>query len=267
MGPLEWLAISSFQAVGHQVTLYSYDDTMRAPSGVKLASAHDIVPESAVFENPTRRGTYAAFSNIFRYRLLSRVNTTWVDSDVIALRPLPDREYLFGREDEDTFTGAVLGLPKASTLLQELIRRSDKIGQDVTYWGQLGPRLVSESVRDLGMQSVAQDPSTLFPVAGVDVWRLFVPSQLAWVLHKTRKACTVHLWNEVLRNAPRPVKESCPPAGSYMHSLYEYYDVRPPSGPPIPIYWFQTVWQARLQMAVFRAQVLRRRREWSNRRG
>ena len=83
---MERLAVESFLRNGHSFHLYVYDDVDGVPKGAVLKDANEIIPRAEVFRNVQDK-TYAAFSDIFRYKLLAERGGYWVDTDVVCLRP------------------------------------------------------------------------------------------------------------------------------------------------------------------------------------
>jgi hypothetical protein len=87
---LNWvsrLTILSAQALGHPFTLYVYPGFWGAPPGVDVRDAGPILPLREVKAHRSN-GSFALPSNLFRYRLLQREAVTWVDLDVVVLKPL-----------------------------------------------------------------------------------------------------------------------------------------------------------------------------------
>ena len=74
LSPLEQLCLKSFVAQGHSVHLYTYDRIDNVPQGVTLQDAAEILPPSNIFRNQLGKGkgSLAAFSDLFRYKLLVR---------------------------------------------------------------------------------------------------------------------------------------------------------------------------------------------------
>jgi hypothetical protein len=72
LSPYEVLCMRSFTDRGYEYHLYSYDRTLDTPNGVTLCDATEILPENRVFriETGLAKGSYALFSDLFRYELL-----------------------------------------------------------------------------------------------------------------------------------------------------------------------------------------------------
>src|SRR5258708_16397720 len=78
LSPVEWACLSSFIEHGHKVRLFCYD-AIKAPSGISLADASEIISRDELF---LFDGSLSAFSNIFRYELMSRFGEWWIDTYV-----------------------------------------------------------------------------------------------------------------------------------------------------------------------------------------
>ena len=95
--------------------LYVYGPVSNIPPGVELRDAEKILPAASVFtysHEGAGRGSYAGFSNWFRYELLYRNGNIWIDLDVVCLQPFdfPD-PLVFGWEQRGKVGSAVLKFP------------------------------------------------------------------------------------------------------------------------------------------------------------
>lgn len=108
LSPIEQLSAQSFLHHGHEFHLYAYDELAGVPAGVVVKDAADIIPRREVFMH--RIGTYAIFSDWFRWALLYRRGGWWADMDVICLRPfLFDDAIVFGGDKNIAPGGARSG--------------------------------------------------------------------------------------------------------------------------------------------------------------
>ena len=88
LGPLsvmERLVIASFGANGHEFHLYTYDQLDDLPGGAVLKDAREVLPAKWVLRDS--RGSFAGFSDVFRYKLLLEKGGWWVDMDTVCLQP------------------------------------------------------------------------------------------------------------------------------------------------------------------------------------
>lgn len=141
-GALNWVSLAclkSARRVGHEVHLYSYEDVPNIPAGIRHLDARLVVPEDEIFQfegvnNPAMFGSYAPFSDAFRYRALGQGRGIWFDSDVYFLRLLDMHgPVLLGWEGprpegkiRDSFAhlvgNAIMLLPPSSPVVSDLVR-------------------------------------------------------------------------------------------------------------------------------------------------
>lgn len=122
LSPLELLCLNSFTALGHTFRLWMYQqpDTP-LPDGVIVMDANDIIPHDQVFAyNNTDqfghgKGSYAGFSDVFRYKLLYENGGWWTDMDVVCVKPLVfDEPYVFRTHHNFDVVGNIMKCPPRS---------------------------------------------------------------------------------------------------------------------------------------------------------
>ncbi|MEI6739466.1 MAG: glycosyltransferase [Gemmatimonadaceae bacterium] len=161
---LERVCVASFHAQGFDVQLWTYGDLPNAPPGITVRDARDILPESAVFLN--QAGSYASFSDLFRYATLHRYGGLYADTDVIALQPasaLPRTPFLVTERAVPTrqlmrLARRVMGYPikypvnnnviynpepAAGNLIDLALAVAERYRKDRIAWGELGPNLLT----------------------------------------------------------------------------------------------------------------------------
>jgi hypothetical protein len=97
-GPLDRLrrlCLSSQVAVGHKVTVFSFEPIAGLPDGVGNAEAEAVLPHafSERLRPPQSDGTWRdwttlQFSDFFRMRLMAQGAGLWLDADVLLLKPV-----------------------------------------------------------------------------------------------------------------------------------------------------------------------------------
>lgn len=223
LGPIAAACLTSFLRRGHRVVVYCYDPPRDAPPGVELADAAVIIPTSRIIRH-AKTGSYALFSDLFRYTLLRLGHGLWIDCDVYCLRRFAfDGEYVFGWQQPNSINGAVLRLPSDSPVLEKLIaifdmkspvlpwlRAEDQstlmarrlageaFGIGDLRWGAAGPAALTYLLTEAGLARHAYPRTVFYPVphhhgglllrADADVSAVISPRTLA-----------VHLWNEALK--------------------------------------------------------------------
>jgi hypothetical protein len=214
MSGIEVTCMQSFLDNGHQVTIFTYDQSL-IDSRFCTENANLIVPHDKIFFYATDpgRGSISGFSNLFRYALLREVGDLWIDTDVLCLsNDWPEKtDFVAGWESEAWIGSAVLKLPKA--LADECVTRCLQLG-DKVVWGQTGPRLVTELVVREALQSRLLPKASFYP-RGYLEWLDFFDEEVSpSVANASRGSLSVHLWNQMItRNNFR--KDLLPSAKSF----------------------------------------------------
>jgi hypothetical protein len=248
---IELLSLRSWLEHGHRVTLWCYDPIEGIPNGVCTADAAEILPKTAIIRH-SKTGSVALFANRFRYHLLRRGPTTWLDADVVLLRPLSQASpHLFGWETPTSINNAVMRLPPESPVLDDLIQLTGarapvpgwwplkkklyqrgaaligrhKRAEDLA-WGTFGPAALTYYVSARHLASHALPIEAFYPINWTEI-SLFFATPDAVSSRLTEKTIGVHLWStsilkspdgQIWRNAP-------PPANSWLGAMCERYSV------------------------------------------
>lgn len=236
LGSISRCCLSSFVKQGHQVYLHTYGDIQDLPQGITITDANNIIPQNEIIRHKST-GSYALFSDIFRYELLKRVDGIYVDCDVYCLKPLtiPEHGYLLGYEDDHKINGAVLALPKDSELLNKLI----DISHDPSFippwyaqktqkrlkrkkffglakhisdmpWGVIGPEAITYYAKHFNVDKFAQSIDIFYPVHYDCINHLLNP-RLSIQDITTQHSLCIHLYNEKLKH--------CDPTNIDNHSV------------------------------------------------
>jgi hypothetical protein len=199
LSPMEELCFRSFVAAGHPVDLYVYGDVRNVPAGVRLRDASEILPASRIFRY-REHDSVAGFANFFRYKLLLERGGWWVDADMVCLRPFAFvSEYVFASEityRRPLITNCVMHVPPGSVMMQRAVAVCDATDPATIRWGETGPRLCTQLVAELGLQSYVLPPEVFCPVEWAN-WRVLADPAARLRLPGT--AYAVHLWNEMWR--------------------------------------------------------------------
>jgi len=196
---MEKLSISSFLANGHDYHLYVYDEVKSIPKGAIIKDASRVLPASMIFQYKHHK-SYAGFSNYFRYKLLLEKGGWWADTDIICLKPFEfDTEYIFSTESSRgelvTTTGAIK-CPPASPVMVCAWETCQKMDSAALVWGQVGPKLLSQLVKQFSLESYLK-PYQVFCPFGFEDWEMVLDSNPTWNFDDSTYA--IHLWNEMWR--------------------------------------------------------------------
>jgi hypothetical protein len=247
LGWLPRLCLSTWVRHGHRVTLWAYEPIDDVPDGVNVEPGQAILPATAITRH-RKTGSVSLFSNRFRYHLLSRRATTWLDTDVVLLRPLDRRDpYLFGRQDAEFINTAVLRLPGESPVLADLkafadarvpvpawwspIRKGLQRALGVVGmhqrapdmgWGTFGPRALTDAIRRHELDQCAAPPEVFYPLG----WReaaLFYGPAAAVDARITPATVALHLWQST--DWMRAQGDAPPPEGSFLAEMCTRYAI------------------------------------------
>ena len=200
---IEKLCINSYLKNGHDFHLYAYNDIEGVPSGCVIKDASEILPKEDVFAYNVGigKGSYSAFSNYFRYRLLDLKGNWWTDTDIICLKKIDLKDdFIFASEktaDGETHvtSGIIKSLPKAkfSRFCYDFCEKQNK---ETLQWGTVGPKLVKKAVLDLGLSNYVKPWEFFNPIGFEQIGMLFDETFGDMSL---TNSYTVHLWNEMWR--------------------------------------------------------------------
>ena len=227
--PYEQLALRSFARRGHTVKLYTYETSLAAPPGVELQDAREALPLGGLAQELIRNRAFALLSDVVRYLLLDSgpSGRTWVDADVVLLADrLPTSEYLFAYEDGHYINGAVLRIPREGDLLRQLLKMVEQMnpGEAITApWGTYGPRVITQLVKALGLEPLALQPQSVYPIHYSQTWRLFDPASVSWCREAVSESFGLHIWNSYIARAG--FRERTPPRGSFLAELFDINEI------------------------------------------
>jgi hypothetical protein len=217
----EELSLLSFVKSGHEVELYAYGH-LNVPAGVKLCDANAVLPESEVFcyKEGWGKGSFAGFSDVFRYKLLFEKGGIWADLDTLCLRPLDDLPDAFvGRASKEVLASGIMKLPAGDALGKELYQRSVALNRDFQF-GEAGPGLLSVVLREGRFSCEILPTETFYAIHWDEATILIDPGEGPNCRKRTEASHCVHWWNTILRASGLP-KEALPPKGSFLYSEAE----------------------------------------------
>lgn len=199
---IEQLSINSYLKNGHEFHLYSYSNIDNIPNGAILLDANDIISGHDVFLDGN--GTWAGFSNWFRYKLLYEKGGWWSDLDVICLKKLSFKddfcfstERIPSKEGDDVviMTTSLIKSAKNSEYLLNLLNYIDNIDKTFVKWGSLGPKLFHSILCDYDFSEYIYTPDVFCPINWNEIDLLFSPTPPKI----PNESYTIHLWNEMWR--------------------------------------------------------------------
>ena len=132
---LEQLCLKSHLRHGHPVTIYCTDDVRNLPEGVIAKPATDIMDISS---ERIKETSPSFWSNVFRYKMIQKTGSIWIDCDAFCHRPFPDEwEYIFaGHGMRGALNCGVVGIPQIGELMDQLIDYYDNLPDYPPWWNQ-----------------------------------------------------------------------------------------------------------------------------------
>jgi len=218
---IEEMSIRSFLVNGWRYQLYVYDIPSNVPDGVEIMDADAVLPRRHLFREGAgsgmHKGSLGAFSDLFRYALLSVRGGLYTDTDVINLRPFePDGLRFISTEMNDAgivgVNGAMMAAPAGDSLQKQAFERALRIAEagDVVFT-RIGPQLLAEILAEAGMNGYRlMPPSFLNPIGWMETGRLLAPFEETAADETLSNGFNLHVYTETWRligldllNAPR----------------------------------------------------------------
>ena len=150
---MENMCASSFIKKGFDLNIWTYGDNEINIEGAFIRDAREILPESLVFLN--QAGSYASFSDLFRYSVLCLYGGLWADTDVVALKSasqLPQNPFLVTertQKGELKINNNVIFNPvrKYGNVIDLARVYSERFPKNEITWAELGPSLLTAIVQ------------------------------------------------------------------------------------------------------------------------
>jgi hypothetical protein len=173
LSSMEVLCIQSFLQNGHQFYLWTYELIQNIPDAVQIKDANLIVSENSIFSYNSKnkyghgKGSYAGFSDIFRYKLLFDYGGWWTDMDITCLKPLDfENNYVFRFHHKAGAVGNLMKTPKGAPIMEYCYERAIKeVGQNNQNW-MLPIEILNDGIKQFNLQSNIKNISNMdsFPL-------------------------------------------------------------------------------------------------------
>jgi hypothetical protein len=230
-GPLNALTFScmaSFAHAGACLRVYSFDAKLELPPGVELADAREICPDETLVGRYFSRGkpSLAAFSDLFRYRMVRETGRCWVDCDFVCLaRPdIAGDAIVFGRQSDafgqNLIASGLLKLPRFDPRLDELVAAAHRGVDTDLEWAAIGPFLLTEVALKHGLDAHARDFRHFYAIEPENFRKPFLPEFRDEVAAAVSGSSLLHLWNELIARCGYDY-QACPPVGSFLHETFQ----------------------------------------------
>jgi hypothetical protein len=215
LSPLEILTIQSFIANGYEFILWTYDEPLvySQIENLIVKDAREIILENQVFSYKLSnqfghgKGSYAGFSDVFRYQLLYLNGGWWVDMDVTCIKRFEfESPYVFRKSKltNDFVVGNIMCVPKGCALMKKCFVESiDTVNADNQDW-MLPINILNKYIQEENLEQY------IYSFSNEDSWP--VVSQLLTQSAYPPNWSAIHWMNEEFRriNIPKNIylKES-----------------------------------------------------------
>jgi len=228
----EELSLKSFLLNNFIVRLWTYDK-IEVPLGVEIMDAEQILPKQDLYKYKQggKEKNLAAFSDIFRFKLLSEKNGEWwFDIDCVCLKDekeftqlKKDKKIVVGWEDSNFLNGACLNFID-NEIGVELVTEKKKIVDNKTnlMWGEIGPRLLTNCLIQNNLLDDVVGKNFFYSIHYTQTSLMNNPTHTEFLKELTNKSYLTHLWNEILSNEVN--KNQRPTKNSFLDYLFNLID-------------------------------------------
>jgi hypothetical protein len=223
---IQRLSVQSFLAHGHKYQLYTYGDVDGVPAGATVCDASTILPADSIFcyQEGFGKGSYSAFSNLFRYKLLFERGGWWVDTDLVCLKPLGfDNPFVFATEYDDDFTlqaaTCAFKSPARAPFLSYCIDVVLSKDRSTLQWGEIGPRLLDEALTRFELREYLVPVETFNPINFFEFRSI---TEAGFDMSRLARSHAVHLWNQMWKAGATDPSAGHEPDSLFAHLRKSY---------------------------------------------
>jgi len=246
LSKLERLCVQSFLDHGHEFHLYTYGEVGNIPAGCTVKDGNKILPAKDIFQY--RGGSYAGFSNWFRYEMLMKLGGFWVDMDMVCVRPFDfGDEFVFGKSTYHGANTAVIGgrhaalealceycrqYPKAMPFDSKKNRsrkfraRLFRQGREGAKFGHIGgPSIFTDALKYHGVFDAAKPHTYFYPIGWLNYDSIF-DETFANDSPFVKDTHAIHIWNDGRRRDTQIDKNAAFPHDSLIEQLKRRHNIR-----------------------------------------
>lgn len=221
LNKIEITCLSSFIYHRHDFKLFVYDMNLKVPKGIEKIDANSIIPEDKIFKVDN---SYGPFADMFRYKMIQQTGLTWTDTDNICLKnkwKFP--KYLFGMQGgpHKIVANGILRAPQDSDFIADLVKISEGFDKKDIEWGEIGPQLVTQKIKEYNLSSYIQQPEVFYPVNYWEWEQLFDKHNTNKVIRMSSNSHTLQIWNQMLNRKNKDGNDL--PDGSAIKYFYDKY--------------------------------------------
>jgi hypothetical protein len=213
---VEESCVKSFVKHGFDVHMWSY--TGIQVDGAKSCDASQILPKEDIFKYQhayngiiSESGNLAAFSDVFRYKVIGFNSGWWFDTDCYCLKNQlefkklkKNKSLVAGLESVKTSVAANGAMWADDTFLDVINKKTQEISEQKNYilsfWGELGPTLITKTALDLKLQNQFL-PINNFYAIQMEQDDLFIDSnKKEYAKSLIKDSYLTHIWTKQWKN-------------------------------------------------------------------
>lgn len=224
LSQVELLSIKSFVQNGSSFVLWVYNKLdNEIPQGCIVRDANKIIPREQVFQYKNKnqfghgQGSYAGFSDIFRYKVLYEYGGWWADMDITSLKPLDFKvPYVFRTHHDLKVVGNIMKCPPKSELMLRCYNKATvEVNADNRDWNK-PIQILNDAIYELGLQQY------IVEISNRDSWN-DVRKLIARKITIPENWYIIHWVNEEWRR--NGINKDYSGKNSTLRDLYEKYQV------------------------------------------
>lgn len=249
IGQMESLSIASFMRHGHEYHLYSYEEIENLPKGAVNKDARQIYPTFEQIKNKDGKILGAAFSDLFRYKLLLEKGNYWADLDVVCVKAFDFKEervlaaerhrpnarptYRINGVGNTGINCNVMKFPAGSEEMSYCFEKALNFDRTKLVFAEIGPELITRCAIEYDLDCFIKPPDTFNPINYFDFRVLVNPHRKPLISSDTYG---IHLWSgawgnrswkqrllNILERTPAQIKNNMFPQSTLYGELIEKY--------------------------------------------
>jgi hypothetical protein len=236
MSNLEKNCIKSFVRHGFKVKLWSYNGLI--VEGAESCDASLILDESYINNNDIKQQhdfisvekcKIAAFSDIFRFRLIAKYGGWWFDTDCFCLKDVGEftkiksnHDLVSFYEEKGSIACGVFYLKEDTIFSNLIIEEFNQLLEiekgKVSKWTTFGPKFFTNFINKYNLLNGIFDTSHCYSIHWNDVDLMLYPQHVENAIDITKDSLLTHIWTGHF--SEKQIDKNNPIQGSFLDKLY-----------------------------------------------
>jgi hypothetical protein len=233
---VEDACVKSFVKQGFDVHMWSY--TGIQVDGAKSCDASQILPKNDIFKYQhayegmiSESSKLAAFSDVFRYKVMSFNFGWWFDTDCYCLKNQlefkklkKNKSLVAGLENLKTSILANGAMWADNIFLDFINKKTKEISEQKNYilsfWGELGPTLITKTALNLKLQNQFLPIDNFYAIQMVQDDLFIDPSKKKYAKSLIKNSYLTHIWTKQWKN--KNIDRNNLPKDSLIENLVQF---------------------------------------------